>query len=229
MVNGKITSLEFRLITANGQVVYKQLEKETPFCIAGGEGDRCAPFDTRKLADGAYTLSLVATLTNGRTQEFRAKLSINNGPDKNGSGSSPAQNPAPQASNQNLTLKASGMEGAVKGQDANASGGQAFFLNSKGDLARFTTPENLRAGKYNVSVRARGQNYKGWPEVELRINGKTIGKTQINSNGFVKRGFGTFDLQPGMQLEVIYFNDEYGGKPDKDRNVILDALLLEPA
>jgi subtilisin family serine protease len=234
VVNGKITSLEFRLVNANGQVVYKQLEKEAPFCIAGGEGDRCAPFDTRKLGDGAYTLALVATLTNGRTQEFRAKLTINNSGTNNSGGnngpdSSPAQNPAPQTSNQNMTLKASGMDGAIKGQDANASGGQAFFLNSKGDLARFTTPENLRAGRYNISIRARGQNYKGWPEVELRINGKTIGKTQINSNGFVKRGFGTFDLQPGQQLEVVFLNDEYGGKPDKDRNVILDALLLEPA
>ena len=63
----------------------------------------------------------------------------------------------------------------------------------------------------------------------MRINGKTIGKTQINSNGFVKRGFGTFELQPGMQLEVVFVNDDYDGSPEKDRNVVLDALLLEPA
>jgi subtilisin family serine protease len=229
VVNGKITSLEFRLINANGQVAYKQLEKEAPFCIAGGEGDRCAPFDTRKLSDGAYTLSLVATLTNGRTQEFRARLSINNGSEKNGPDSSPAQNPAPQTSSQKLTLKASSLDGAIKGQDANASGGQAYFLNSKNDLVRFTTPENLRAGRYSVLIRARGQNYKGWPELELRVNGKTVAKTEINSSGFIKRGLGKIELQPGQQLEVVFLNDEYGGKPEKDRNVIIDALLLEPA
>jgi subtilisin family serine protease len=234
VVNGKITSLEFRLINANGQVAYKQIEKEAPFCIAGGEGDRCAPFDTRKLGDGPYTLSLVVTLTNGRTQEFRAKLTVNNsgnnnGPDKNNPASNPAQNPVPQNSSQNLTLKASSMDGAVMGKDANASGGQAVFVNSKDDLVRFSTPENLRAGRYKVSIRARGQNFEGWPEVELRVNGKTIGKAQINSSGFVKRGFGTFELQPGMQLEVVFSNDKYGGKPGRDRNVILDALLLEPA
>jgi subtilisin family serine protease len=231
VVNGKITSLEFRLINAGGQIAYRQLEKDAPFCIAGGNGDRCAPFDTRKLADGAYTLSLVVTLTNGRSQEFRARLSVNNSGENNGSNSNsnPTQNPAPQTSSQNVTLKASSLAGGAKGNDANASGGQAFFLNSKGDLARFTTPENLRAGRYNISIRARGQNFEGWPEVELRVNGKTIGKAEINAGGFVKRGFGTFDLQPGMQLEVVFLNDNYGGKPERDRNVIVDALLLEPA
>ena len=228
VVNGKITSLEFRLINANGQVIYKQLEKEVPFCIAGGEGQRCAPFDTRKIGNGAYTLSLLVTLTNGRTQEFRARLSIDNGPGKTDSGSSPAQNPTPSSS-QNLTLKASSLDGATKGQDANSSGSVAYFLNSKGDLARFTLPNNLRAGRYNISIRARGQNHKGWPEVELRINGKTIGKAEINSSGFVKRNLGTFELQPGTQLEVVFLNDKYDGSPKKDRNVILDALLIEPA
>jgi subtilisin family serine protease len=226
IVNGKITSLEFRLIDANGKVAYKQLEKEAPFCIAGGEGQRCAAFDTRKLGDGAYTLSLLATLTNGRTQEFRARLSIDNGGGKTDSGSSPTPTPT---SGQNLTLKASGLNGAAKGQDANASGSVAYFLNSKGDLARFTLPNNLRAGQYNISIRARGQNHKGWPEVELRINGKTIGKAEINSSSFVKRNLGTFELQPNTQLEVVFQNDKYDGSPKKDRNVILDALLLEPA
>lgn len=168
-------------------------------------------------------------LTNGRTQEFRARLSINNGSEKNGPDSNPTQNPAPQTSSQKLTLKASGLDGAIKGQDANASGGQAYFLNSKGDLVRFTTPENLRAGRYSVLIRARGQNYKGWPELELRVNGKTVAKTQINSSGFIKRGLGKIELQPGQQLEVVFLNDDYGGKPGKDRNVIIDALLLEPA
>jgi subtilisin family serine protease len=228
VVNGKIASLEFRLINANGQVIYKQLEQEAPFCIAGGEGERCAPFDTRKLGDGAYTLSLVATLTNGRTQEFRARLSINNGPEKNLPGSSPAQNRAPQPVTQNLTLKASGLDGALKGKDANASGSVAYFLESNGDLVRFTLPDTLRAGRYSIAVRARGQNFKGWPEVELRINGKRVGKVEINANGFVKRNLGTFELQPGLQLEVVFLNDAYKGSPERDRNVILDSLLLEP-
>jgi hypothetical protein len=182
VVNGKIASLEFRLIDSNGKVVYKQLEKEAPFCIAGGDGNRCAPFDTRKLSDGAYTLSLVATLTNGRTQEFRARLNIVNG---SGSSATPnAPNATPNASpeleaqpsRQTLTLKASGLDGADRGKDANASGGLAFFLNSQGDRVRFTLPENLAAGRYKVSIRARGQNYKGWPIVELRQDGKPIGQ-----------------------------------------------------
>jgi hypothetical protein len=127
-----------------------------------------------------------------------------------------------------LLFKPGGLEQASNLPDTGAAEREATWLNSNGSTARFRLPGTVRKGKYAVAVRARGQNHKGWPELELRIDAKRVGRVTVDNASFTVKTFGTYNLKPGMLLEVVFVNDAYDGSPETDRNAILDLLVLRP-
>ncbi len=223
VVSGAVQSVEIRLIDARGQVAYTQTERADPYCFAGDENSVCNAFDTRKLSDGRYVVSLILTAQDGKKQEFRGSIQIANG-------SSPSQTLGipRSALPEGLLFKPGGLEQASNLPDAAAAEREATWLNSNGSTARFRLPGTVRKGKYAVAVRARGQNHKGWPELELRIDGKPVGRVTVDNASFIVKTFGTYNLKPGMLLEVVFVNDAYDGSPETDRNAILDLLVLQP-
>lgn len=109
--------------------------------------------------------------------------------------------------------------------DPAASGSQAVNLIGNQGAARFTAPS---AGRYAVRLRGRGLNYAGWPIVALRSNGREFARATLDSNTYVLRSLGTFDLTAGQLLEVVFMNDAYGGS-GMDRNAVVDHLQFELA
>ncbi|WP_102127664.1 right-handed parallel beta-helix repeat-containing protein [Deinococcus planocerae] len=112
--------------------------------------------------------------------------------------------------------------------DAGASGGQAVKLLSNGNAVRFTVPSGLGAGRYTVRVQGRADLYQGGPVVSLRVNGTERGRVELSSATYAAFTAGTFDLKAGDTIDVTLVNDLYDGD-GKDRNAIIDYLMIDPA
>ncbi|BDP42643.1 hypothetical protein DAETH_26120 [Deinococcus aetherius] len=114
-------------------------------------------------------------------------------------------------------------------RDPNAQGGKAVILLGTNDNVRFKVPGNVKAGRYTVSVQGRGENFQGWPIVDLNdANQKRLAVATLDSATYVTRPFGDFDLKPGQVFNLSFINDLYEVQ-GKDRNAIVDYLLIEPA
>ncbi|WP_102128166.1 Ig-like domain-containing protein [Deinococcus planocerae] len=112
--------------------------------------------------------------------------------------------------------------------DPNASGGKAVILLGTNDNVRFVVPGSVKAGRYTVSVRGKGENYKGWPTVDLNDAAqRRLAVATLDSATYVNRKFGEFDLKPGQVFNLSFINDLYEGR-GKDRNAIVDYLVIEP-
>ena len=108
-------------------------------------------------------------------------------------------------------------------QDAEAEGGEAAILYRNEDRATFALGD-LPDGVYRVSVRARAHEYEGWPVMRL-----TLGDEQLGEDSAVEReAFGEADLEAGQVITAEFVNDLFGGSEDRDRNLIIDHLILEP-
>ena len=146
----------------------------------------------------------------------------------------PAPQPAaqpPAASATSISLKWSSISGGVVLHDSypfTPTAGQSAYLPSTGSTAKFTLPGSLKAGRYLIRIRARGDQFGGWPVVSIRIGGKEIAKVELNTYQYSVKDVGTLDLQPGQVIEVVFINDKFNGK-GKDRNAIIDELELSPA
>ena len=220
LVGQPITSIEIRLLDAQGKIVYTQTERGDPYCFAGDKDGKCDPFDTRKIPDGRYTLSLKVTTPDGKVQEFRGSVQVANG----GQPASSTKIERPPG----LLFKPGALENASNLPDTNAFENETGGLFSSGSKARFRLPGTVKKGRYEINVRARGQAFQGWPELELRIDGKVVSKITVDNDGYALKSFGTFELKPGMLLEMVFTNDAYDGAADKDRNVFVDVLNLQP-
>jgi subtilisin family serine protease len=220
IVGQPIQSIEIRLIDASGNVAYAQKESNDPYCFAGDKDGKCGAFDTRKIPDGRYALSLKVTMPDGKVQEFRGSVQIANG----GQAATSTKLERPPG----LLFKPGALENASSLPDTNAFENETSGLFSTGSKARFRLPGNVKNGRYEVSVRARGQAYKGAPELELRVNGKAVGRLTVDGAGYALKSFGVFKIKAGDLLEVVFTNDAYEGSADKDRNAFLDILNLQP-
>lgn len=113
-------------------------------------------------------------------------------------------------------------------QDPAASGGRAVILLGTNDAVRFKLPSNFTPGRYTVKVQGRGEPYQGWPTVALENDGrKRMSVTTLDTKTYALRGFGEFDLRPNQEMSVAFLNDRYDG-PGKDRNAVVDSLVIEP-
>ncbi|WP_216328719.1 Ig-like domain-containing protein [Deinococcus aestuarii] len=112
--------------------------------------------------------------------------------------------------------------------DPAASGGKAVILLGTNDNVRFVVPGSVKAGRYTVSVRGKGENYQGWPTVDLNDERqRRLAVATLDSATYVTRKFGEFDLKPGQVFNLSFINDLYEGR-GKDRNAIVDYLVIEP-
>ncbi len=113
-------------------------------------------------------------------------------------------------------------------QEAGATNGKTAVLLRTDERARFELGD-VQSGTYEVSVRARGDNYQGWPEMRLEVDGQQRGEDRlVGSNGYLEYSFGEVALSPGQAVEVVFKNDNYDGSADRDRNLYVDHLILEP-
>ncbi|WP_216328721.1 Ig-like domain-containing protein [Deinococcus aestuarii] len=112
--------------------------------------------------------------------------------------------------------------------DPAASGGKAVILLGTNDNVRFVVPGSVKAGRYTVSVRGKGEAYKGWPTVDLNDERqRRLAVATLDSATYVTRKFGEFDLKPGQVFNLSFINDLYEGR-GKDRNAVVDYLVIEP-
>ncbi|WP_102127245.1 SBBP repeat-containing protein [Deinococcus planocerae] len=112
--------------------------------------------------------------------------------------------------------------------DPNASGGKAVILLGTNDNVRFVVPGSVKAGRYTVSVVGKGEEYKGWPTVDLNdARQRRLAVATLDSATYVNRKFGDFDLKPGQVFNLSFINDLYEGR-SRDRNAIVDYLTIEP-
>ena len=115
-------------------------------------------------------------------------------------------------------------------EDPGADGGEAAILYRTGERGTFKL-DNVARGVYSVSVRARAQAYEGWPVLRLYLNGQALGEdnpVERETYGEGAQQFGEATLEQGQSITAEFVNDLYGGSPDKDRNLIIDHLILEP-
>ncbi len=220
IVGQPIQALEIRLVDQSGKVAYTQTERGDPYCFAGDQNGKCNAFDTRKVPDGRYTLSLKVTMPDGKVQEFRGSVQIANG----GQAASSTKLERPPG----LLFKPGALENASSLPDTNAFENETSGLFSTGSKARFRLPGNVKAGLYEIFARTRAQAYNGPAELELRINGKAASRISVDNAAYGLKSFGAFTVKPGDLLEIVFTNDAYDGSADKDRNAFLDILNLQP-
>lgn len=113
--------------------------------------------------------------------------------------------------------------------DPEASDGKAIAFYQTGEGARFRL-DTLESGTYTVGVRARGDQFEGWPTLRLQVQGTQIAKTMTVERATypeTTEQLGEVDLKRGQMLEVVFTNDAYEGE-GKDRNLYLDYLVLTP-
>ncbi len=86
-----------------------------------------------------------------------------------------------------------------------------------------------RAGRYRVSIWARGTPLKGiYPVVALELNDKGLGQAECRSDDWSVH-FLTVDLPAGTHtLRLRFTNDAYDPVAGEDRNLWVDKLEFEP-
>ena len=113
-------------------------------------------------------------------------------------------------------------------EEADATNGETTVLLRTDERARFTL-EGVTRSSYTVSVRARGDNYEGWPVMRLTVNNQQLGEdVLVDSDGYREYTFGEIALSSEQVVEAVFTNDNYDGSADKDRNLYVDHLLLDP-
>ena len=111
-------------------------------------------------------------------------------------------------------------------EDPDAGDGEAAILYAQGERALFRLDE-VPKGTYELSLRARGEAYKGPPVMRLFLKGQPVGEDHAAEQDYSVQRFGEASLEPGDTLEVEFTNDLYESL-GRDRNLIVDHLVLNP-
>ena len=139
---------------------------------------------------------------------------------------------SPEPGLSTMSSRALRLEPAAKHftRDADAAGGKAAILFRESERATFKLG-GVPGGTYKVSVRARAEAYEGWPVMRLMSNGEQLGEdnpVERERYGSGAQKFGEVRLSEGQVVTARFLNDRYGGSRDKDRNLVIDYLILEP-
>ena len=140
----------------------------------------------------------------------------------------PTPAPAPELAPASAELRVE-PEAVSTLSDAEAEGDEAAILYRNSDEAVFRLDE-VPSGTYRVSVRAKAQAYKGPPLLRLTLNDQPLGEdnpVERSRYGEGAQRFGEATLTRGQAITATLVNDLYEGK-GKDRNLIVDYLILEP-
>ena len=112
--------------------------------------------------------------------------------------------------------------------DPAASDAKAAALYRTGEGVRFELTA-VQSGRYEVSVRARGEPYGGPPILRLQLDGQQLSEDKaVEASAYSEQPFGQVDLRQGQTLKAIFTNDKWGGMREADRNVYIDHVTLTP-
>lgn len=80
-----------------------------------------------------------------------------------------------------------------------------------------------------VSIRARGQQCLGAPQMQLKLNGKAVGMATVGSTGYQDYTIST-KIPPGKhKIEIGFINDYYSWQRRCDRNLVVDQVVVKAA
>lgn len=110
--------------------------------------------------------------------------------------------------------------------DPMASGGKAWLLWSNGGIGQTVPGEE---GMWTVEVVARGDYAKGWPVMELRLDGTPVARWSVTSTTWQSyRAEISLPADRATQLSIHFLNDYYDAKRNLDRNLYVDRVELTP-
>ncbi len=113
-------------------------------------------------------------------------------------------------------------------EELGAMNGRTAVLYRTDERARFAL-DGVPKGSYAVSVRARGDNYEGWPKMRLSVDGKRLGEdVAVERATYQEYTFSEVALSSGQVIEAVFTNDNYDGSAERDRNLYIDHLTLIP-
>lgn len=122
------------------------------------------------------------------------------------------------------TLAAQGLPGLI--MDPDALFNIAFkFLDNDDELA---WTHKLPSGTYSVRVTARAELYQGAPKLAMIVGGQSVQKT-FEQTRYQTLDYGIIRIRKGEKISLRFVNDKWDGSRDKDRNVILSHLELQPS
>lgn len=79
-----------------------------------------------------------------------------------------------------------------------------------------------------ITVYARGTNYKGWPNMRVRVAGSVLENISVDSNDLAayEVDLGGGGISSGDEIRVEFTNDKWGGTTDTDRNLCVSHIVV---
>jgi chitodextrinase len=77
---------------------------------------------------------------------------------------------------------------------------------------------------YNLTVRAKGSDASGWPNMEIWIDGVKVVNTTVNSTSYTDYNF-SISSNP-KKIDVVFTNDYYDSATGADRNLYVDYIIV---
>lgn len=99
-------------------------------------------------------------------------------------------------------------------------------LWGNGATAKLTVPAGVN-GSYKLQLQAKGDVFQGEPVVEVRRGNTVLAKVTLGTSAQLYDA-GTFTVQPGDVLNLVFVNDYATGAWPKDRNALIDYGLFTP-
>lgn len=116
-----------------------------------------------------------------------------------------------------MTLEAENMDPSTGGASADG-----WNIWSNGTIS--ATVNFPRTDQYLFKVIARGDEANGWPNMELRIDGRTVGSTMVETKDWKAFSFKVEVTQGPHVVAVAFTNDFY--QPPLDRNLHVDKVEI---
>jgi hypothetical protein len=86
----------------------------------------------------------------------------------------------------------------------------------------------FKADKHDFEIIAKGENYEGWPNLELKIGSVVVANITVDSATWKTFSIdNVVGIAPGThQLSMAFTNDNYGGTSETDRNLQIDKIQI---
>ncbi|MGL4744503.1 MAG: DUF4832 domain-containing protein [Dermatophilaceae bacterium] len=110
-------------------------------------------------------------------------------------------------------------------EDAASPTGKAWSFIRNGDT--LTVPQDVAAGTDELVATARADLFEGAPRLDLSVSGGTVGR-EVSSTTYAKVSFGEVTVSADEPVVATMADDRYDGAADRDRNVHLASVALEP-
>lgn len=121
---------------------------------------------------------------------------------------------------------------ASDGASAPAPASAGTGGNGSGTVPPYTNPPAQgQPGPDTITVYAAGQNWQGWPNMQIYVDGVLYGTFTVdaditNGQSGAYSVTGNFGAAGPNKVEVRFGNDAWGGTDDTDRNLFVDAISV---